>query len=220
MPCPSGTWPTPRRAIASGDRPTSCWSPSNTEPLRGLTSPEMVLTSVVLPAPFAPSTAVMLPSGTDSVTRSSATTPPYATVRSVISSMRDLLSEICRGDIAVRANLRGWAGCDHLAEVEHRDGVAHRHDHVDVMLDERDRRLLTKHAKEGDQVVDVRRGEPACGLVEEQQRRAGHEGPSDDHALLDAVRQHARIHPGAVGNAELGETCHRLVTQGPGAAVG
>ncbi len=68
MPCPSGTWPTPRRAIASGVRPTSWVSPSSTDPWRGLTSPEMVLTSVVLPAPLAPSTAVMLPSGTESET--------------------------------------------------------------------------------------------------------------------------------------------------------
>ena len=46
-----------------------------TEPARGFTRPEMVRTSVVLPAPLAPSTAVMLPSGTDSDTRSSAIDP-------------------------------------------------------------------------------------------------------------------------------------------------
>src|SRR5580692_8033479 len=143
MPWPSGTCPTPMRAIISGDRRMSCCSPSITEPLRALTRPEIVRTSVVLPAPFAPSTAVMLPSGTESDTRSSAMTPPYATVRSVISSMRDLLPEIRRGNVAVGANLCGRTRREHLAEVEHRDGVAHRHHHVDVMLDERNRGPLT-----------------------------------------------------------------------------
>ena len=65
----------------------------------------MVRTSVVLPAPFAPSTAVILPSRTDSETCSRAMTPPYATVRSLISSMRDRLPEVRVGDIAVGADL-------------------------------------------------------------------------------------------------------------------
>src|SRR5579864_3453149 len=117
----------------------------------------MVLTSVVLPAPLAPSTAVMLPSGTDSVTWSSAMTPPYATVRSVISSMRNRLAEVCVGDLAVGADLDGRAGGDHLPEVEHRDGVAHGHHHVDVVLDERDRHRRAKRAQHVDELVDIGR---------------------------------------------------------------
>ena len=107
--------------MASGDRPTSCSVPSITEPLRGLTRPEMVRTSVVLPAPFAPSTAVMLPSRTDSDTFSRAMTPPYATVRSLISSMRDRLPEVRVGDVTVGTNLCRRSGRDHLSEIEHGD---------------------------------------------------------------------------------------------------
>src|SRR5580700_9720569 len=144
----------------------------------------MVLTSVVLPAPFAPSTAVMLPSGTESDTRSSAMTPPYATVRSVISSMCDLL--------------RGRTSREHLSEVEHRDGVAHRHHHVDVVLDKRNRGPLAKDAKQVDELVHVGCGKAACRLIEEQQRRVCHQRASDDHALLNAMRQHAWIRARAV----------------------
>src|SRR5580704_8446440 len=135
----------------------------------------MVLTSVVLPAPFAPSTAVMLPSGTDSDTRSSAMTPPYATVRSVISSMRDLLPEVRGGNVAVRANFRRRTGGEHLAKVEHRDGVAHRHDHVDVVLDQRYRRPFAQDTEQVDEFVHVGCGKPACRLIEEQQGGARHE---------------------------------------------
>src|ERR1700688_261183 len=123
----------------------------------------MVLTRVVLPAPLAPSTAVTLPSGTDSDTLSSAMTPPYATVRSLISSMSDLLSEVCVGDLGVGADRVGQARRDHLAEVENGDGVAHRHHHVDVVLDQRDRHPRAQRAQHLDQIVHIGSGEPTGG---------------------------------------------------------
>src|SRR4029077_11794472 len=121
----------------------------------------MVLTRVVLPAPLAPSTAVMLPSGTDSETLSSATTPPYATVRSLISSMCDRLPEVRVGDIGVGADVCRRARCDHLPEVEHGDAVTDRHHHIDVVLDERDRHARPQRAQEVDQLIHVRCGEAA-----------------------------------------------------------
>ncbi len=71
-PCPSGTCATPIRAMDSGGRPVKRRSSSSTCPDRGLTSPEMVRTSVVFPAPLAPSTAVIVASATVSDTSSSA----------------------------------------------------------------------------------------------------------------------------------------------------
>ena len=62
--------------MSSGERPRSSVPPTRTLPLRAFTSPEMARTSVVLPAPLAPSTAVMLPSATLSDTLFTATTPP------------------------------------------------------------------------------------------------------------------------------------------------
>src|ERR1700687_5109107 len=126
----------------------------------------MVLTRVVLPAPLAPSTAVMLPWGTDSVTLSSAMTPPYATVRSLISSMGDLLSEIRVGDVAVGADLVGGARRDHLAEVENGDGVAHGHHHIDVVLDEGDGHPRPQRAQHLDELVHIGGGEPTGWLIE------------------------------------------------------
>ena len=59
--CPSGTWATPDRTIDSGDAPTSSRPFHVIEPLSGFTNAEIVRSSVLLPAPFAPMTVVIFP---------------------------------------------------------------------------------------------------------------------------------------------------------------
>jgi hypothetical protein len=76
-PCPSGTWAMPARTICSGLWPATLWSASRTRPRRGLIMPLTARSSVVLPAPFAPSTAVMPAASAVTVTPSSTVTPPY-----------------------------------------------------------------------------------------------------------------------------------------------
>ena len=76
-PCPSGTCAIPALTICSGLRPARSVPPSRTRPRRGLIMPLTARSSVVLPAPFAPSTAVMAAVPAEMLTPSSAMTPPY-----------------------------------------------------------------------------------------------------------------------------------------------
>ena len=75
-PCPSGTWAIPALAMSSGLRPAWSAPSSRIRPLRGRTIPLIARSSVVLPAPLAPSTAVMLAPLAVIVTLFSARTPP------------------------------------------------------------------------------------------------------------------------------------------------
>src|SRR4051812_42396314 len=61
-------------------------SANRTCPARARTTPEIAWSSDVLPAPLAPSTAVMLPSSTASDTPATAVTGPWATTTSSSSS--------------------------------------------------------------------------------------------------------------------------------------
>src|SRR5262249_12267940 len=74
---PSGTCATPARTISSGGRRVRSVPSSATRPFRARTSPLMVASRVVLPAPFAPSTAVIVPGRAVIDTSWSAITPPY-----------------------------------------------------------------------------------------------------------------------------------------------
>ena len=85
-PCPSGTWAIPARTICSGLRPARSVPSSRMRPRRGLIMPLTARSSVVLPAPFAPSTAVMAAVPAEMLTRSSAMTPPYPATSSSTAS--------------------------------------------------------------------------------------------------------------------------------------
>src|SRR5262249_43996011 len=74
---PSGTCATPARTISSGGRRVRSVPSSATRPFRARTRPLMVDSRVVLPAPFAPSTAVIVPGRAVIDTSWSAITPPY-----------------------------------------------------------------------------------------------------------------------------------------------
>ena len=83
---------------------------------------------------------------------------------------------------------------DLLAEVEHRDRVAHAHDDVHVVLDQDHRdAVLADLADEADQLLDVGRGQAGGGLVEQQQLRVEREGARDLEQALLAVGQVARF---------------------------
>ena len=88
-PCPSGTCAIPALTICSGLRPARSAPPSRTRPRRGLIMPLIARSSVVLPAPFAPSTAVMAAVPAEMLTPSSAMTPPYPAVSPSTASAGD-----------------------------------------------------------------------------------------------------------------------------------
>src|SRR6266704_2526792 len=185
-PCPSGTWATPALTICSGLRPVWSAPSSRTRPRRGLIMPLTARSSVVLPAPFAPSTAVMAAVPAEMLTPSSAITPPYPATRSSTASAgasaraaAALLTgglgerriarraEVGGGHGGIVLNLPRCARRDHLPEVEDHDRVADGHHQVHVMLDHHERSL-------GGQVADEAAGfgqfalvQAACGLVEQ-----------------------------------------------------
>src|SRR5450759_1515787 len=205
--------------MASGARPVRSVPATRTPPRRGFTRPEMVRTSVVLPAPLAPSTVVIMPSATVSETPSNATTPPYATVRSVTSSMSHLAAEVGGGHVVVGADLVRRSRGDHSAKAEHGDAIAHRHHHVEVMFDERDTHVCPESVEQLIELLDLTRRQPAGGLVEQEQRWTTHERPCENHAFLDAVRQRAGERSGAITDAELIEHGQGRISQLPLALV-
>src|SRR5207302_169884 len=220
MPWPSGTCATRRRAMDSGLRPTNSDPSSSTDPCRGLTNPGMVRTTVVLPAPLAPSTAVMAPSGTENETSLSATTPPYATVRWATSSMGHRLTEIGGGHVGVGTNFCRSPRRDDPAEVQDRDPVADGHHHVDVVLHQRDAHARAKLAQQSDQLFHLSGRQPAGWLVEQEQRWVRHERARDDDPFLHAMRQRPRIHTCAISDAELAQGRHRVSLGGLRPSIG
>src|SRR5262249_30989793 len=139
---PSGTSAMPS-ATRSGASTSSIRRPSNQiSPRSGVSSPAMVLRSVVFPAPFAPTSATASPARTWSETPCSATTPvPYATCASRTSSSgRALvsatipLSQIRRDHSLVAGDVLGPALRQLFAAVEHHDPVGERHDHFHHVL--------------------------------------------------------------------------------------
>ena len=73
---PSGTWAMPSFARSSGGTASRLRPLYTISPASGVTTPEMVLNSVVLPAPFGPTTATNWPSSTSSETPLKALRPP------------------------------------------------------------------------------------------------------------------------------------------------
>src|SRR5580700_11207877 len=205
-PWPSGTWATPARAMSSGWRRARSVPPTRTRPRRGRTNPLIARSSVVLPAPFAPSTAVIVPGRAETETPSSTGPPPYpatmsSTASAVASVMPDLLgpaglfapagifgpaglfapaghlsSQVGRGHRRVGLHLVGRAARDQPAEVKHEDHVANRHHQVHPVLDDHHARLGCALLDQPAELGQLLLGQAAGRLVEQQQPRARHQG--------------------------------------------
>src|SRR5947208_13997322 len=169
-------------------------------PLRGATSPAIVLRSVVLPAPFAPMSATISPGRTWSETPWRASTPaPYATSTSRMSRSAPsretggagsaptvVLPEVGLDHLLVPRDLRRRALGDLLAVVEDDDPLGERHDDLHDVLDHAERQ-----PEPGvDPPHQVHRGrrlrgrQPRHGLVEQEQTRLGAERPRDLEPFL------------------------------------
>src|SRR5579884_170178 len=118
-----------------------------TVPPVGRTSPLIVRSSEVLPAPFAPRTAVTEPAGTCSETPSTARTGPYSVTRFSTASITSPLArggsdrlsglaEVGVEDVRVLADLGRGAAGDDSAEVQHHHPVTHGGDQIHVVIDE------------------------------------------------------------------------------------
>src|SRR5262245_50920411 len=152
-------------ATRSGASTSSIRRPSNQiSPRSGVSSPAMVLRSVVFPAPFAPTSATASPARTWSATPCRPTTPvPYATCASRTSSSGRALvsatisfSQIRRDHALVAGDVLGPALRQLLAAIEHHDPVGERHDHFHHVLHHADRQ--TQLAVDTPHEIDGRRG--------------------------------------------------------------
>src|SRR3984957_1008038 len=179
-PRPSGTWETPLRAMVSTLCPSSGSPSKRTEPSLGLTRPEIVRSNVVLPAPFAPSTAVTAPGSASKETERSACTAPNETLRSRTSSpaslRRAFLAVLVHHVPEIRAHHRGVdadgvrrAAGDDLPEIEDDDPVADRHHQIHVVLHEKDGHALGQAADPGAKRLHLALGQTAGWFVEQEE---------------------------------------------------
>src|ERR1700687_4906503 len=130
----------PRAVIASGVRPTSGAPQNVIRPRTGFTSPEMVLSKVVLPAPFGPISATISPGNTRRSTSVRTLTSPKRTSRLQTSSMADHFIEIAATEIGFTdfgtfSHALRCSFCEHLAVIQYGDLVTRLHNHVHVVLD-------------------------------------------------------------------------------------
>src|SRR5213079_1825874 len=159
-------WPTTACAGSACSEAPRNWS----TPLDGCER-EIAFSSVLLPAPFGPSTATNSPSPTDSDTSSSASALPYETERSRISSsMAGRVDVVVAADVGldhggVAHDVVGQAGGDDLAEVERDDAVDQAHELAQLVLDEHDGEALV-----GVHLADQRRQVGDLGATQAGER--------------------------------------------------
>src|SRR5258706_2798511 len=187
---PSGQCEMPRATIRSVD---ARWmsAPSNViAPGEGRSSPEIVRSVVVLPAPFEPIRATSSPSATRIDTPWSERMLPYWTWTSLSSSMPGL-AEVGRDDIRIGSNRCRIALGDELAVVEDLDPIAQAHDERDVVGDEddRDRQLVAQSPDQAEQVLRLDRVHAGVRLVEEEDPRLETDGAGDLEPALVSVRE-------------------------------
>src|SRR6266508_2031814 len=162
-------------------------------PWTGRTMPASAFRQVLLPAPFAPISATSSPSRTWRSMPRSASTAPYATRRSLTSSMGRLsteaivLAEIGLHHARVRPDDRGRALGQLLSVLQHGDPIRDPHHEVHVMLDQQDRRATRADANdELVQLADLSRIQPRGRLVHREQQGGENEGSRDLHEPLMA----------------------------------
>src|SRR5262249_25195527 len=132
---PSGQWAIPRRRISWAASPWISRPSKRMRPAAARTSPEMVRSVVVFPAPLAPSRHTNSPAPTVSVTPWSAAIRPYraSTPSSVSTGPR---SEIGPDHLGVALDLLGGAVRDEPTVVQDEHVVGDAHDQPHVVLHE------------------------------------------------------------------------------------
>src|SRR5512138_458058 len=187
---PSGTWMIPRSTISCGD---FFWisSPSKVMlPPVHWTTPEMVFSKVVFPAPLEPMMLTISPAVTSRVTSQMMVTGPYAACTCLRLSTLVLLPEVCLDDRRVFADFRrgsfGYFGPD----VHDVDVVADAHDQFHVVFDHEDGGPFGDDGPEGvSEHVFFAAVQPRGRFVQQDQFRPRGHGPRYFQEPLLAVRQ-------------------------------
>src|SRR6476620_1972838 len=132
--CPCITSRTPCRATRSGAHPPIRVPPTVTLPLFGLISPDIVLSSVVLPAPLGPSSSTSCPASSSSDTSRSTVIRSYPALSPSTCNMFDSDEEV--GDGRAVAQLGGRSRGDDPTAVDDGDLVGDVPHQLEVVLDD------------------------------------------------------------------------------------
>src|ERR1700742_5205948 len=171
-------------------------------PAVGRTSPEMVLSVVVLPAPLPPIRATISPMSTLNEMPFSTSIWPYDTWRSSILSMAMPPAEIGLDDLRIALNVRRRALGDFLAEVEHRDAVADSHHQPHVVLDQQNRDAAALERSDGvEKRHALRHVHAGRRLVEQKHGRLGGQRAGDLQKTPLRIGQLRGVVVGAMGKA-------------------
>src|SRR2546425_10210436 len=134
---PSGTSAMPWRHTRCGATAPRSSPAKRNSPERARCSPAIVLTSVLLPAPFGPMTETTSPASTSSVASHTAGASPYAMASRRTSSNMGL-AQIDLDHARGPHRLARTAGGDDLAPVQHHHAVRQLEDGAHQVLDEED----------------------------------------------------------------------------------
>src|SRR5579872_165677 len=199
---PSGQWARPEPTMCST---AVSWIGSPFQvivPEVGRTSPEMVESVVVLPAPLPPISATISFVSTLNEMPFSTSIWPYDTCRLSTLSMTMPPAEIGLDHLRIALNVGRRAFGDLLAEIEHRDAVADPHHQPHIVLDQqyRDAPAL----EPGDRVQQRHafgHVHPGRGLVEQKNVRLRRERACNFEKAPLRVGQLAGAIVGAIGEA-------------------
>src|ERR1019366_6076359 len=184
----------PRATTLSALSPTISSPLKRMLPWRTLHRPEMVLSSVVLPAPFAPMTAMISPARISALMPCNISVFPYPdTICSMASSGSDELMLIGGAKIGllhlgVIAHFGRRSLEQQPATMQHDDMVRERHDQVHVVLDDHDHPVGPAQLQQpAPQLRRFGMVEAGRRLIEHEDARLGHHGTGDFQQLLPAV---------------------------------
>src|SRR3989454_1140528 len=167
--------------------------------------------SVVLPAPFRPTSVTSSPSPTCSETSRSAWASPYRAERPSTSSaaLRMSLPQVCGDDGGILADGGVGALRDHAALLQHDHLVGElRHD-AHVVLDEHDGPARAALSDQVDRAADVLDAHARRRLIEEEQTRVERDREGELERALLPVRELPRGPVRQVSEADLGEELAR-----------
>src|SRR2546422_9610250 len=171
---PSGTSAMPWRQSAWAGTDARSLPSSRMVPALIGRRPAIALMSVVLPAPFGPTTVTRSRGRTLSDTSQTATASPWATSRCSTSSIG--LSEIRPHDLRVAHDLARKSFGNDLPVAQHHHAIGEVEDGPHDVLDEYDRRAAVANpANEPEGVGHLRRGQTREYLVQQHQARLGRE---------------------------------------------
>src|SRR5438128_7633287 len=198
---PSGTSAMPWRHTRCGATAPRSSPAKRNSPERARCSPAIVLTSVLLPAPFGPMTETTSPASTSTVASHTAGASPYAMASRRTSSNMGL-AEIDLDDARGAHRLARTAGGDDLALVQHHHAVRQLEDGAHQVLDEENGHpTLADLADQVDRARDLPGVEARQHLVEQDHARPARERARqlEEFALVqvELVGQRRRAAPGS-----------------------